>query len=143
LAIRTSRLLLGGVSAGLAMNAGQFLLYAVVLAEDARALTEDWTRRGLPVSEDPALLLQLMAGTLALGVGAVWLYAAIRPRFGAGPRTALIASVAVWALSYLYAGIYVHAGFVVVPPKLVWLPVVWSLVEVPLATLLGAWLYRE
>jgi hypothetical protein len=31
----------------------------------------------------------------------------------------------------------------VVPMKLTWLPVAWSLVEVPVATLVGAWLYQE
>jgi hypothetical protein len=46
-------------------------------------------------------------------------------------------------MSYLYAGVYIDAGIVVMPPKLTWLPVAWGLVEIPLATLLGAWVYRE
>jgi hypothetical protein len=37
----------------------------------------------------------------------------------------------------------VYAGWVIFPPKLVWLPVAWSLVEMPVATLAGAWLYKE
>jgi len=31
----------------------------------------------------------------------------------------------------------------ILPPRLTWFPVAWSLVEVPVATLAGAWLYRE
>ena len=84
-----------------------------------------------------------MTITFALGVLAVWSYAAMRPRFGPGPQTAVLAGLAVWAMSYLYAGVYVHAGVVILPAKLTWLPVVWSLVEVPVATLAGAWLYKE
>ena len=34
----------------------------------------------------------------------VWLYAAIRPRFGPGPKTAICAGLIVWGLSYLYRG---------------------------------------
>ena len=49
----------------------------------------------------------------------------------------------VWALSYLYAALYVHAGVLVYPPRLTWLPVAWSLIEVPVATIAGAWIYRE
>ncbi|HSE60477.1 MAG TPA: hypothetical protein VLA99_17380 [Nitrospiraceae bacterium] len=31
-------------------------------------------------------------------LSALWLYAAIRPRFGAGPKTALYAGLGVWVL---------------------------------------------
>jgi hypothetical protein len=141
--VDTHRVLLGGLAAGLVMNVSEFVLHALVLAEDGRRLLDQWRRLGVPVREDAALLLQLIAATFGLGLLAVWLYAAIRPRYGAGPRTALRAGLAVWALSYLYSGIYVWAGIGAVPPVLTWLPVAWSLVEVPLATLLGAWIYRE
>jgi hypothetical protein len=71
------------------------------------------------------------------------MYAAIRPRIGPGPKTAICAGLLVWAFSYLYAAVYGHAGVTVYPPKLTWLSVAWSVVEVPVATLAGAWLYRE
>ena len=38
-----------------------------------------------------------------VGIFAVWLYAAIRPRYGAGPKAALCAGAAVWGLGYLLA----------------------------------------
>ena len=141
--IQWGKLLLGGLVAGLIMNVSEFVLHAIVLAEDGAKLMEDWNRMGLSIEPSPTLLIWLVAATFALGFLAVWTYAAIRPRFGPGPGTALCAGLAVWAMSYLYAGVYVHAGIVVVPPKLVWLPVVWSLVEVPIATVAGAFLYTE
>jgi hypothetical protein len=132
-----------GLLAGLVMNVSQFVLHGVVLLPDGTRLMEDWTQRGLLVAPNPMLLVWLIAITFGLGLLALWTYAAIRPRFGPGPKTALLAGVAVWAMSYLYAGVYVYAGIVVLPAKLTWLPVAWSLVEVPLATLAGAWLYKE
>lgn len=138
-----ARVILGGLVAGLLMNVSETVLHAVVLAEDGAKLVEDWQRLGLKPDMRPSVLLWLISITFVLGILAVWTYAAIRPRFGAGPRTALCAGLAVWAMSYLYAGVYVDAGIGVVPLKLTWLPVAWGLVEIPLATLVGAWLYRE
>jgi hypothetical protein len=37
----------------------------------------------------------------AMGVFAVWLYAAIRPPYGAGPITICTAAVAAWVLGYV------------------------------------------
>src|SRR5437667_4515115 len=39
-------------------------------------------------------------GGFVLGVLLVWLYAAIRPRFGPGPKTSLIAGLVLWFLAY-------------------------------------------
>ena len=36
----------------------------------------------------------------ALGIVTVWLYAAIRPRFGPGIRTAIVTGVVIWLLIY-------------------------------------------
>src|SRR5207249_3963498 len=41
-----------------------------------------------------------LAWGFLVGIFAVWLYAAIRPRYGAGPKTALCAGAAVWGLGY-------------------------------------------
>jgi hypothetical protein len=141
--INTGRVILGGLVAGLVMNASEAFLHAGVLAADGAKLLEDWKRLGLEMDIRPSLLFWLIGITFLLGILAVWTYAAIRPRFGPGPRTALYAGLAVWAMSYLYAGVYIDAGIVVYPAKLTWLPVAWGLVEIPLATLLGAWVYRE
>lgn len=141
--INWGRVIGGGLMAGVVMNVSQFLLHAVVLREDGRMLMDQWNRLGFNVTEDPKLLSILIALTFLLGVFAVWTYAAIRPRFGPGPKTAIIAGLAVWAMSYLYAGVYVHAGIVIMPAKLTWCPVLWSLIEVPVATLIGGWLYKE
>ena len=141
--INVARMILGGLVAGLVMNASEAFLHARVLAADGAKLLEDWKALGLSLDVRPSLLFWLIGITFVLGFFAVWLYAAIRPRYGAGPKTALCAGLAVWAMSYLYSGVYIDAGILVVPTKLTWRPVAWGLVEIPVATLLGAWVYRE
>ena len=141
--INLVRVVGGGLLAGLIMNISEFVLHAIVLGPDGEKLLEEWQTLGLVGEPNPMNLLLLVLVTFALGITAVWTYAAIRPRLGAGVPTAACAGLLVWALSYGYAAVYVHAAVTVYPPRLTWLPVAWSLIEVPVATLAGAWLYRE
>jgi hypothetical protein len=77
-----------------------------------------------------------------LGIAIVWLYAAMRPRFGPGPKTAAITGVAVWFLAYLYGGIGLMVmGFVSSHTAMISLP--WGFVEVMIAAQVGAYLYKE
>ena len=78
---------------------------------------------------------------LVLGVSTMWLYAAIRPRYGPGPKTAIVAGFALW-----FFGSWVDATWAVfkavrlgafVGPAAVSLPI--ALV----AAVIGAWLYKE
>jgi hypothetical protein len=75
------------------------------------------------------------------GIATVWLYAAIRPRFGPGPKTALIAGMGVW---FLTSWIHVlWAVFTSVRLAVVITPVAASLPIVMLAAMAGAWPYKE
>ncbi|HSB14976.1 MAG TPA: hypothetical protein VLE22_10990 [Bryobacteraceae bacterium] len=69
-------------------------------------------------------------------------YAAIRPRYGAGPKTALCAGLAVWFLGYLLASV---APLVLdlFPARVMVVGLVVGLVDALMATLLGARLYQE
>jgi hypothetical protein len=98
-------------------------------------------RLGLPALEEGAMVM-MAASPFAYGLAAVWLYSAIRPRYGAGPATALRAGFAVWAVGCLLpqASLLVLG---VLEPRLFTMSVTADLVMVPAATALGARLYRE
>jgi hypothetical protein len=139
--INLGRVLLGGLVAGLVMNISEAALHGGMLGQDALEL---FRSRNVPDTAHPVQMIALIAATFIIGIIAVWLYAAIRPRYGAGPKTAVIAGLAVWVLAHLWSGVYLGAGFNgLITPKLAWLPVVWGLIEAPLGTLVGAWLYKE
>jgi hypothetical protein len=123
------------------MNAGEAALNGGLLGADAASL---FKRFGVPDTAEPWQMVALIGMTFGLGIASVWLYAAIRPRYGAGPRTAVAAGLAVFVLAHLWSGVYLGAGFTgLISPRLAWLPVVWGLFEAPIGTLVGAWLYRE
>jgi dipeptide/tripeptide permease len=77
-----------------------------------------------------------------VGIFAVWLYAGIRPRYGAGPKTALCAGAAVWCLGYLLASV-TPLALKLFPTSLMVIGLAVGLVEVTVATLAGTWLYHE
>ena len=136
--INISRVVVGGLLAGLVINIGEFLFNAVLFAEEMDAASK---KLGIEPPGDSAILV-FVAMAFVMGIVAVWLYAAIRPRFGAGPGTAVLAGLIVWFLSpglatvqFLVMGMF--------PAKLLAFGLLWTLVEMPLAAVTGAWIYKE
>jgi hypothetical protein len=139
--INWTRVLTGGLVAGLVMNVSEAALHGGMLGADAQQLFD---RYQVPNLTSSVPIVSLILVTFVLGIASVWLYAAIRPRYGPGARTAIIAGLAVWVLAHLWSGVYLGMGFMgLITPKLAYLPVAWGLVEAPLGTLAGAWLYTE
>jgi hypothetical protein len=83
----------------------------------------------------------LVSVNLSGGIWAIWLYAAIRPRYGAGLRTAAVAGFSWWVVSSLADATW--GSFRLVPLKALLPLSVVSLPEMILAALVGAWLYKE
>lgn len=137
-AINAGRVILGGLVAGLVMNIGQTVLNLAVLGKQS----EEAMKR-LNVEPPGGGTIGIYVGlTFLVGIALVWGYAAIRPRFGPGPKTAVIAGVFVWLLSRLLPSIiYMVSGML--PGSLVMTAAAWGFVEVLLAALAGGWLYRE
>jgi len=136
--INWTRVILGGLVAGVVINVFESVLNGVVLAKD-------WEAAMAAIGKPPMAGNQIAVFVLwgfVVGIFAVWFYAAIRPRYGAGPRTAAIAAIAVWVMAYLLAGV---APLVtgVFPARLMLIGFAVGLVEVLIGTQLGAKIYRE
>ena len=91
--INWGRVVLGGIVAGIVADILDYLVDGIWLAprwsHDMKALNHAAT---FSVSQMVWFDLIGIAG----GLGAIWLYAAIRPRFGAGLKTAVYAGLATW-----------------------------------------------
>lgn len=136
--INLGRVILGGLLAGLVINIGETILNVPLLGEQMDTAMRE---RGLePVAGGAIAAFVLMA--FGLGIVAVWIYAAIRPRMGPGPKTAICAGLVVWALAYLYPTLSM-VTMDLFPTSLALVALVWGLFEAPLATVAGAWLYKE
>ena len=138
--INFGRVILGGVVAGLV---GDILDWLV----DGIWLEPRWAD-GLRALNHPAMfsLRQIVGFDLlgiAVGIAAIWIYAGIRPRFGAGVRTAVYAGVVTWILTCLLPNV----GFMYVTGlfgnRLTLYTTLGGLVEIVVGTIVGAALYRE
>ena len=136
--INFGRVILGGIVAGILINISEFLLNEKVLKNDWDAALK---AMGKSMSGDSAILVWVLYG-FVLGIAAVWLYAAIRPRYGAGAGTAARAGLAVWFFQSLLPTV-AQANLALFPRNILMTSTIWALVELIIATVLGAWLYRE
>jgi hypothetical protein len=136
--INIGRVLLGGVAAGVVVNLGELLRRSGAIGHRMElALVE----LGLPKPGTGTLVSHIVLGFL-LGVLLVWLYAAVRTRFGPGPKTAVLAGLFVWLFAVLWPGLDAGLMGVYDPDLLVFISV-WGLFQLLIAALVGAWLYRE
>jgi len=96
--INAGRVVAGGLAAGLVMNILDFLINGVWLAprwEAQMALLNP----GLKEKAGAMAMAGWVTLDFVFGLALVWIYAAIRPRFGPGPRTGVIAALALWVIA--------------------------------------------
>jgi hypothetical protein len=137
--INMAKVVVGGLLAGLLINVSEFLFNGVLFAEEMTAAMQ---ALGKPMVMGTQQMVVWNVYGFVLGILAVWVYAAVRPRFGAGPKTAAIAGVVVWALAYFLPTVgYWNMGLF--PTKLLAIGCVWGLAELVVATVAGAWAYKE
>jgi len=137
--INFGRVIFGGLVAGVILNLGETVLNGIILAKD---MADFFKRCGFPAKPGTSFYVIAIALTLVLGIVIVLGYAAIRPRFGAGTKTAIIAALFAWFGVYVYQNV-IALGLGMVPPKLVVIALAWGLVEYIIATMVGAALYGE
>lgn len=136
--INMGRVIVGGLVAGLILNISESVLNTIVIGKDWENAMKELNR---PAFSSTAIMWFIIFG-FVLGLLTVWLYSAIRPRYGAGPKTAVIAGLAVWAFAYFYPTIGMMQ-MNLFPSRLLVIGLAWGLVEMIVASLAGGFLYRE
>lgn len=131
--IRRLGVVTGGVAAGVVLAvSGVVLGWILGLAGAGSGLVE---------GNSPGLAIPLLL-RLATGFVVVWIYVGFRPRFGAGRRAVVGAALATWAATALTL-VTAATLFPILPPLTTALVVVWSVIELTVATWTGAAVYRR
>ena len=136
--INIKMVLLGGLLAGLVLNIGEFILNVLIIGD----AWMEWAKSmNLPESDGNEIIFYVIWSFL-VGIALVWLHAAIRPRFGANLRTSVIAGLFIWVTMWVlgFGSMLIQGVF---PNDLIVTSIVWGLFEVPLASVAGAYLYKE
>jgi hypothetical protein len=89
----------------------------------------------------PGFILFNVMLDLTEGISIVWLYAVLRPVYGLGVRTAVIAAFAWWLIVGLGDATWCSFGFF--PPRTVIPLIIGTLPALVLATVAGTKFYRE
>ena len=133
------RLILGGLVAGMVFNIVDYLVDIVILGPQ-------WTEGFKALGHNGFSTNQLIgSGVTGLvgGTVAVWIYAGILPRFGAGPKTAVYAGLAVWIVGILLPNLIFMRIFGLFPGRLTLMTTLGALFETVPGALAGAAIYKE
>jgi hypothetical protein len=137
--INWERVFLGGAWAGLVLILLKSASWVLFGGKVWRSTFEAF---GLPTQMTVRFAVFWIIMFFVLGISAVWFYAAIRPRYGAGPKTAICAGMAIWFLAALLPE-FVFNAMGALPLRLVLIDVGTYFVLIVAATLVGAWQYKE
>jgi hypothetical protein len=79
--------------------------------------------------------------SFVLGILLVWLYAAIRPRFGPGPKTAMYAALVIWICGFVFHMDWLLLGMM--SPTTYALAAATAAIQVTAAAWVGGMIYKE
>ena len=136
--INTGKFLVCGFLAGIVINCGQTVVHLLLLTEQSAAFMENM---GLPEPTGWQIGIFWLL-SFAVGFAMIFVYAGFRPRFGAGPGTAVLAAATTFVLAELIPALfYIASGALGFGEYLPFL--ISTLVILMVAAVVGAWPYSE
>lgn len=138
MAINTSKVIVGGIVAGVVANAIDFVSQTYLFKGMMDAAM---TKLNLPTTPTGSQIVLSIISDFAWMIATIWIYAASRTRFGPGPKTAVYAAIASWAIGTSVAGYFYAGGFFGTDLFLV--SALSALINAIIATLIGARFYSE
>ena len=141
MAINTSKVVVGGLVAGVVSNIVGYVAFGMLLGPrmQAEAVAVAPALAGRAMSGG-AIAKEVISG-FVIGFLLVWLYAAMRPRIGPGARTAILAALVVWICGFIFHLDWVLAGMM--SPATNAAASAAAAVQVVAAALAGARIYTE
>jgi|SRR5579862_2652006 len=141
MAINTSRVIAGGLVAGVVANVVDFVGNGVIM-KDSMSAQLNALKPGLAATMAAGnTIAQFVGIDFLFGIVIVFVYAAIRPRFGAGPKTAFYAGLIVWIVGGLVWADVTALG--IFPWSAFPMGAIEALVSCVAAALVGGMIYKE
>jgi hypothetical protein len=137
--INVGRVILGGIVAGIVGDLLDYPVDGVLLAH--RWMAAMARLHAAPLSTSQWIWFDVLG--LVTGVFAIWIYAAIRPRFGPGVKTAIFAGIVVWVVGTVLPNVSFMWVAGLMSRHLMVYTTLGGLVEVVVGTIAGAALYKE
>jgi hypothetical protein len=138
--INCARVIIGGVIAAVILFVAGFIIHGLLLEPEWAV----WRAAGhmpLALSQGAMTVIWVIV-SLVNGLTGLWIYAGIRPRYGAGAKTALIAGFMLWLVGGLVAALAQYS-LGIVPHEIAVGGAIGSLIADLIAILVGAYFYKE
>lgn len=138
--MNTKKVLVGGLVAAVVCTVIDMVIYGFLLKADMDA---NMVRLGLDpaVSTNASGIALWLTTEIVFGLLLVWTYAAMRPRFGPGVKTAMYAGMIPWlVIVIVYAGL-TQGGMQ--PASIFWKAIVFGFVSIMAGAVAGAAVYQE
>lgn len=110
MAMNTGKVLIGGAVAGVVMNVIDFIVNMFIVGDRMKAETEAFKPGLSDQMMSSSTMVSYIVMDFVLGFALIWTYAAIRPRFGPGIKTASYAAILFWILAGIFLSGYLHMG---------------------------------
>ena len=140
MAINTGKVISGGLLTGFVYNVFDMLWNFTVLQADGLAMAARLNLNPAVVT-DISYQIPWIVVDFVFGLLTIFIYAGFRPRFGPGPKTAVIAGFVLWvALTSLYCG---FASMGLFTESMAIKGSLLGIVNVVIGSIAGAWAYTE
>ncbi len=136
--INVGRVVLGGLVAGVVANALDFVINAYLMKEEGADMAQ---RLNLSEATLQSSVMAWVVVDFIWGLLLVFAYAAFRPRFGPGPKTAALSGFTLWFAVCIMFGGLMSMGIFTLPGFIKYSAL--TLVSALSASLAGAAIYRE
>ena len=136
--INVGRWLAGGVAAAVVIFAVEGVSSVFYLDQMMASLAD----HGLGMEMSGSAMAMTVLVSLISGLVLIFFYSAARPRFGPGPKTAILVAVVLWCGGYFLSLV----GYQMVGMYPTGMLVMWGIVgivEMIIAALVGGWIYKE
>lgn len=137
--INVGRVFVGGLIAGVILNIGEWIINGLIMAGAWSGWMADHM---FPTDGGTGAMIYYIISMFVIGIFTIWVYSAIRPRYGAGWLTAICAGLTVWFAAVFFPWFGMAAGGMF-PFGMTLGYIFMALIEYLIAAYFGAWYYRE
>jgi hypothetical protein len=139
--VNVGRAILGAIVAAVILFAIEGLINGTILGTE----WEDWAKALGPLNHAPSVAVGMVIWaivSLLHGLTGLLIYVGIRPRFGAGPKTAVLAGLLLWIPAFLTHALS-QLALGDIPLRTIVIGCIGGLIAVLVAIVAGAATYQE
>ncbi|MFN2601595.1 MAG: hypothetical protein ABR582_02435 [Gemmatimonadaceae bacterium] len=141
MAMNTSKVVVGGIVAGIVLNVVDWFVYTKLLVNQMTASMEQYKPGSSAIMMSGNAITIYIITDFVFGLLLVYTYAAVRPRLGPGPRTAATVAGLFWLFATFINANQLIMGMM--DKNLFWETALIQLITLVLGTWFGAMVYTE